>query len=387
MSRVMMKQYYLSVAILAAVLTSACVQAWYCDNTIHNGHLPSPVQRYHIVDLGPANLDVKKLSRFEHVISTGPRINNLGQISYNTSEGAFIRDPSFGEYRLQISGAQVQVHDLNNKGESLVTIRRPDNEIEWVLWPRKSLFGLAQTESELNTLKKHIATLDKSSLNFMCCMNDRSAVVGYKEVNDNLLTTEWTSVRGLKPLGECEGFQIYGFTRGINNAGSVIGFFQEQVDSPPFLFNPCKGLSVLRDYRERVNCQGWIDLADLVLTEENVVYGTYVVRNVSEKRGNLNDVGVYFTYRWDPAIDDFVVLDMRNMRITAINSANTLVGSYNGSAAIRRQGGEPVLLSEMEPIESQGWELIEATGINDKEQIVGYGKKQGEIHLFLFEPI
>lgn len=350
--------------------------------------LKCPVVQYRLVDLGPSNLDQTQMTKLDLVFSLAPLVNNLGQVIYNTEMGAFVRDPSFGEYVLKLNEAKVYAHALNNKGEMLVSINRVDKQTEWMLWPRRSQFGCAWEEKDLNARKRHIANLENpDSPLFMCTLNDQTLSTGYRQHGQNLIPLTWSPEYGLTPMGQCWGYHILGYPRALNNFGTIAGFFQEINDSPPFVWHQCKGISVLRDYRSLVQCQGWIDLADLVLTQNNLVYGTYVVRYISKLKDNKDDLGVYFIYRWDPSRDEFIVLDIRNFRITAVNSANTLVGTYKGQAAMRRQGDEPLELIKMVPNDSEGWELLEATGINDRDQIVGYGKKMGIIHNFLIEPL
>jgi hypothetical protein len=347
-----------------------------------------PVVKYRLVDLGPSGLEQKEVTRLELVFSLAPSVNNLGQVVYNTSQGGYVRDPAFGEYKLKISDAKVFVHALNGKGQLLVSVTRSDKHVEWMLWPRRSNFGCAWTEPELNAKKFHIANLENpESPLFMCTLNDHAMSAGYRQHEQTLIPLTWTPECGLKPMGYCSGLHALGFPRALNNKGTIAGYYQDANDSPPFVWHPCKGINILRDYRSLVQCQGWIDLADLVLTQDNLIYGTYVVKYISKLRGNTEDLGVYFVYRWDPTRDDFLVLDIRNFRIAAVNGANTLVGSYNGKAAMRRQGDEPLELSKMVPDDMEGWELIEATGINDRDQIVGYGTKMGQLHNFLIEPL
>lgn len=347
-----------------------------------------PIVTYRLVDLGPAELDQKDLTKLEQRFSLAPSVNNLGQVVYNTSQGALVRDPAFGEYILKLSEAKVFAHDVNNKGQLLVSVNRVNKQTEWMLWPRRSPFGLAWMEQDLNIKKLHIANLENPDTPlFMVGLNDQPQAVGYRQHEQTLIPLTWSPECGLNPMGHCLGFNVLGFPRAINNSGTIAGYYQDFNDSPPFVWNPCKGINILRDYRSLVQCQGWIDLADMVLTENNIIYGTYVVRHISKVRGNTQDIGVYFMYRWDPSRDDFLVLDIRNFRIASINGANTLVGSYNGKAAMRRQGDEPVELSTMVPNDMDGWELLEATGINDRDQIVGYGKKMGQLHNFLIEPL
>ncbi len=74
------------------------------------------------------------------------------------------------------------------------------------------------------------------------------------------------------------------------------------------------------------------------------------------------------------------------MRLTSINSANTIAGSFNGRAAIFHEGQQPIDLNNLLINPEGKWELIEATAINDRGHIVGFGRHHGELHLFLLEP-
>lgn len=348
---------------------------------------PSLVVKYQFVDLGPADLDVKSLSRMDSAVSQASSINNLGHIVFSTSQGSHLRDPAFGEYLLKLNDAKVYAHALNNKGEMLVSVNRSDKQIEWVLWPRRSLFGVAWNEKELNAKKAYIARLDDSGPPlFMSLLNDQSACVGYQK-KEQLFPLVWDPKTGLNPMGHQAGLNAAVLPLAINNQGTIGGYYQDANDNLPFVWHPDKGINILRNYRDLVQSHGWVELADLVVTEDNIVYGTYVVKEVSKAKGDEKNVGVYFVYRWDPARDDFNVLGMPDFRIADVNQANTLVGSYKGRAALRRQGSGPMELKEMVPAATQEWELLEATSINDRDQIVGYGTKMGKIHHFLIEPM
>lgn len=74
------------------------------------------------------------------------------------------------------------------------------------------------------------------------------------------------------------------------------------------------------------------------------------------------------------------------MRISDINDQHVLVGSIQGEAAICRPGQRPALLKTTIPErELEGWKLLEATGINNSDKIVGYGTFNGRTRLFLLQ--
>jgi hypothetical protein len=80
------------------------------------------------------------------------------------------------------------------------------------------------------------------------------------------------------------------------------------------------------------------------------------------------------------------LLDLDNLRINAVNSSHVIVGSLDGKAATCWPGDKPILLSNIVKEEpGKEWELLEATGINDAGKIVGYGKLNGRMHIFLLD--
>lgn len=342
--------------------------------------VPCPVVSYKLTDLGPTSLDAAQLTKLEPLYSLAPSINNLGQILFNKADGGYIRDPNYGEYSLGIGDIKVFGHAINNRGEALVSVFRTHNDIEWMVWLQKTTLNSAPEGT-----KYHIANLGKETKAFFSLINDNGLVAGYKDIDNKLRPLVWTSCEGLHSLGYYNSYDIAGFPRGINNQGTVVGFFEDTTDSPPFIWNCQCGLDILRNYRSIVGCPGWIELADMVVTQENVVYGTYVLKYVSSK-GDPNDLNKYFLYRWSPYEKSFNILPIKNFRIAAINNSNTLAGSYNGHAAIRREGQAPVDLNSLIADQAKNWELLEATGINDRGQIIGFGKFQGQMHLFLLEP-
>ncbi len=85
--------------------------------------------------------------------------------------------------------------------------------------------------------------------------------------------------------------------------------------------------------------------------------------------GKMTDLGVFFVPE-------------------AINNFGVVVGVSNGGSAIIYTGGTVQDLNTLIPANS-GWVLTEATGINDKGQIVcnGYNTTTGYRHAFLLNPI
>jgi probable HAF family extracellular repeat protein len=65
---------------------------------------------------------------------------------------------------------------------------------------------------------------------------------------------------------------------------------------------------------------------------------------------------------------------------------STLILGDGFSHAFVHKGGGMLDLNDLIPSNS-GWELLQANGINDAGQIVGYGSVNGEVHAFLLTPV
>lgn len=353
-----------------------------CAHSLAPSHAALPVASYQLKDLGSTTLKQSQLTRLEPLYSLAPSINNRGQILFNNQEGAYLRDPNVGEYALSPSAPLVYGHAINDKGNALVSLVRKGSPTEWMLWSLQSTPKCGRPQAA----KIHIAQLDKDTPLFLGAMNDDDHVIGYKEVNDKLHPLIWTPCTSLQPLGQAGSYDIEGFPRSINNQGTVVGFFEDRTDSPPFMWSCHDQLQVLYDYRNLIMNLGWVELTDMVVNNKNVVYGTFLLKYVAQN-GNQDNINNYFTYRWSPADDTFSFMGLKDMRIAAINNNNSIVGSLKGHAIVRHEGQDPVDLNTLIDNQNGDWELLEATSINDSKIIVGYGTFKGTMHLFLLEPL
>lgn len=357
------------------VTSDAATEHSKCSATV-----PSLTASYTIKDLGATSLKQEQLTHLEPLYSLAPMLNNQGLVIYNTAEGAYVRNLYGGGYALSIPGIMVFAHALNHKGDVLVSLIRKDQEIEWMVWRLDK-----SCKNGTPTSKRHIAHLDRNQRAFFCSLNDNAMVTGYREIEEKLCPLIWTPCTGLQPLGICDRYHIRGFPRGINNCGTVVGFFQEANDALPFTWNCCSGLEIERNYRNHIKGRGWIELADILIDQTGVVYGTYFVKYQSVGNG-MKDLNRYFMYRWNGKTDCFRPLDVQDMRLSSINASNTIVGSSHGRAAILFAGQQPIDANTLISNPNGEWELLEATNINDKGEIVGYGQYKKEMHIFLLEP-
>lgn len=347
---------------------------------VHRDYQPQIVSHYRLIDLGATEVDLSKLSKIAQKMSYAPAINNSAQGMGNREVGGFVFLPMRWEYSPQMAGMKVNFHGINNRGDLLVTLARSGSSLEWMVWPRE--------EGGYGNTRKHVQTVDLFDANFfLSCINDCGQVVGYRVNNGKNQPILWSQETGVRPLGKDKGLQLYGIARAINAKGSVAGITDEAADHAPFFWNEKVGLEVMKSYRSQLRPKGWVEFADLVLTEDDTLYGTFWIKHLSNSDRSPRYT-TYFAYSWSPRTGNVKNLDMLGMRIADVNSSHCLVGSVDGKAVLRKRGYKPVFLSDIINISEQAdWELLEATGINDSDQIVGYGTYQGKPHLFLAEPI
>jgi probable HAF family extracellular repeat protein len=104
--------------------------------------------------------------------------------------------------------------------------------------------------------------------------------------------------------------------------------------------------------------------------------------------GGLNDqdqiaMGVNEqAYLWDSGT--LTPVAPPNSWADCVNNAGHVVGSMNAVAFLYVSGVTYDLNSLIPP--NSGWTLFEATGINDLDQIAGYGQINGETHEFRLDP-
>ncbi len=301
-------------------------------------------------------------------------------VTGNTLKGGFVTLPTHWEYIPHINGVNIHLYGIDAKGDLLVTLERGADSQEWMLWPlHKGGYG---------TERNHIQTVDpfKSDFTFTS-FNDNGLFIGYKKVDGKNKPYIWSVDKGFQPLGGEKGLQMSGFAKDVNHKGSIAGITDDPTDRAPFLWHENEKLEVLRKYRNTLVPKGWIEFADMVLAEDDTIYGTFWIKNQNSENGNVLN-RQYYAYHWEPHQSKLQMLDLKGMRLAAVNSGHLLVGSYNDKAMIRILDQQPVALADlMDPETLKGWELLEATSVNDKGQIVGYGKHNGQVHIFLADPV
>lgn len=345
-------------------------------------HIPSPVAKYRLIDLGEADFYPEEhLSKFTRGISYAPCINNEGVVIANNSSGGVLRSTSQNkwEFAPQINGMKIFFHALNDRGDLVVTLSRDIHALEWLVW----LFQEGKYEARYN-----VRTVDPFySRTKMLAINNSLMAVGFEKEGVLPSPIVWNPPLGPRRLGEECGLDVHGAAKAINPSGTVAGNYDTLTENSIFVWNARYGLEALKNYRNRLQAPGWVEFADLVLTDDDIVYGTYWVKHCTTN-DNPPDAMRYEAYAWNPHKPEFQGLDLGGMRIASVNRYHVLVGSQNGRAVVREPCKKPVALDVWMPLnEIKDWQLLEATCINDNGQIVGIGKYRGVMHFYLAEPL
>lgn len=341
---------------------------------------PCKPPSYILYDMGETTVDPALLNPFALPRTFAPRINNQRQISANRIDEGYFRDLDHGELVSQIGYClRGFAFGLNDNGEIIATLERNKGNVDWFVWKQKNLRkekrypveppeGLSGLNVELRAISNNGWAV--GSMNPGCVL--RPAV--------------WNASRGLKPFGFYVGWDFKGAAWGINKKGTIVGFVSECCEEPPFVWNEQCGLEILRNYRIPFEAQssheihGTVRFADMLVTDDDYVYGTlWIDEGYYDDDGRIR----YFAYRWEPYNHDFRYLDLEGMRLNGVNKNHTLVGSLDRQAALRERGEKPILLQKY--VQGDDWHLIEATGINDHGDIVGYGTFRGATHVFLMK--
>lgn len=361
---------------LATLLVS--FQSLFAGIRIEEAKSPIPCRplQYTVYDMGETTVGAALMSPFVMPQSLAPHINNAGQVTANRDDEGYVRDLNNGELVPQI-GPRLNgfVYGISNAGDILSSIVRDKDAIDWTVWTQKNLrkekrFPIA-TIDNVPTQNVHLRALNASKW-----------AVGYFNPGAELEPVVWNPCNGLKPLGWYLGWPLRGVAFGISDAGTIVGYVSEGDADFPFVWNEKGGYVVMRYYKHAFEAQscrdisGRVHFVDMVVTDDNYVYGTFWMEGDDDKK--------YFAYRWEPYSQDFRYLELGGMRINGTNKEHTLVGALNGEAVLRAKGREVVPLKNY-VTGGDDWVLLEATDINDHGDIVGYGKYKGSPHVFLLK--
>lgn len=340
----------------------------------------APLVHYKLIDLGTNDLTQEKLTRHQEGLSLGPTINNRGDIIGNRLDGGFIISTAGTEYMPAYNKAKYYFYDINNKGDILAAFERSNDDIQWIVWPTAE--NLQQSRLPIDTVE---ISGDRITLGKI---NDNQFVAGTARPDHNRsMPISWTPKQELYRLGFFQGINLFGTVQSLNNHDFVAGKSHSNLETFPYVWDGEKSHELFNLRRQFLVPSGAkIAFADLLINNDDILYGTYWINTDFWDDPNPA-VKKYMSFSWQPQTQQFQLLDLDGMRFSAINQ-DRIVGSLHGEAAFANKGFKPIkLAAAMTHEEIAGWKLIEATDINDKGQIVGYGTKQGSLHLFLAEPL
>ncbi len=365
--------------VLLCLLPTLCLNG-FTSHIEELQHVPSPIQKYHLVDIGETDIPTDRLSRLRRGLTYAPSINNKSQVAWNSSAGGSLKSlkKPINEFIPRFEGMRLYFIDVNDEGDLLISIERGHDSIEWLLWPY---------DGANYNHRQHIHTADPFAANLVLSgFNKDRRVVGHFKKDGSVEPAAWSHLAGLHPLGKSAGLEALGIARNINDRNTVVGLYEEMKVSSPFIWSHHTGFEVMRNYRDKLFPIGWMEFSDILITPDDVVYGNYWL-----KHGSFDDSPKvstpHYGYIWKPRSSEIEQLDLEGMRLTSVNQGHTLVGSWQGRAAIREINRRPLFIDLlMSPSELEGWDLLEATGINDEGQIIGYGTFKGKTHIFLAEP-
>lgn len=334
---------------------------------------------YQLIDLGLIDLEDTKLSRVHSSSTLAPMVNNKGWTAANDSNQGTVFMTSNFKYKPQVSNVPISILAMDSQGNLLVNLQREGNSHELMFWPWEDNKPSAQR------IHVHSSQPSSDKLTFVA-LNDIGTVIANKTSSHGQLPVVWSAAQGWQPLGAAQGLHLHARAKSINKDGHVIGIMETKTDSYPFFWDDSYGLEAMRSYRNAFSAKGWIEFSDMVLTDDDTVYGTFWVRYHTPGDQAFKN-NPYYAYKWSPATGAIMQLGFKDMRIADVNNNHQMVGSWQGKAALATSQGQPLVLKAlMPPDQTEGWELIEATSINDKGQIAGYGKYRGETHIFFAEP-
>ncbi len=336
----------------------------------------SSAYKTEFIDLGETDISLEKLNKYALPVSYAPQINNHKQVTCNQSAYGELKGSSIDFMSPQISSIRSKCYGLNNLGDVVVGFLQFHSDVDWWIWSQENFTKTATKQIELNGIIG-------DSL-YIRAINDSKMAVGVFKPSGMLRPIIWTPNDGLHHLGYYLGWDIAGVIWDVNDSGMVVGYIDENAVKTPFTWSKNTGLNRLANFKQHwkeTTCRQ-IDnnpeFGDLAISDNNLLYGTFW-----ENSQNLTSPTLAFW--WDPQSDSFRKLDLDGMRINAINTSDTIVGSWNGQASLCDLGNKPVALSSLIKDLSPDWKLLDATDINCWGDIVGYATLKDKPHYFMLK--
>lgn len=201
-------------------------------------------------------------------------------------------------------------------------------------------------------------------------INDSRHMVGTLSTSAGLRAAIWTSEGGLMMI-DPGGVASCGY--GLNNMGEIVGCYWTSAKKPKaFLWSAERGVV---DLSKQIG-------TDVAFAKDVNDRGIIVGQLGSEEFGQA--------FCWDP-VNGLCILDNAGANSSCANGINDrglIVGHYEYQgrmhACLWTDSNSRIDLNELLPPGSQ-WELQAAWAINDRDQVVGYGAKNGQPHDFLLD--
>lgn len=329
---------------------------------------PALAATYEVVDIAPYVAHVRR-----HSDNDGIAINNAGEIAGTayTESGplAFIYRSGALQYLGTLGSSDSYAAAINARGD--VAGHSSDSDahdtVRPFLWNGRSM-------KDLGSLGGPFA--------FAYGVNKARQVAGFSYLTSGSYRAFLYSHGSMQDLGTLGGTSSAAY--GINDAGVVVGFAANS-----------DGLNRAFKYSQGT------------MTELGTLGGGPTSSSVALaiNQGGLAvgwskpDWGSSFhAVRFDAGgATDLGTLGGAYSSATAVNTRGDIVGwstsqgtgnSPGAHKAVLFRDGRVILLAHrLDPLTGAGWRLIEATGINDKGQIVGWGEHDGAYRIYLLNPM
>jgi probable HAF family extracellular repeat protein len=290
---------------------------------------------------------------------------------------------------------------INNKGQVVGYFSAPD--------------GIHAFLYEAGQIKD-LGTLGGTNI-YALSINDASQVAGVAETSSGMQAFLFQngSITNLETLG---GLNSYAY--GINHRGEIVGHIDTPIGARAFVYRDGEKIELgtlggTNSFGYGINSALQIAGASLtadnrslhaffwetnLITDLNLLLTSASQWELREAHG-INDSGQIvgsgifhgrehaFLYTAGSVIDLGILIGGTNSYALGVNNKSHAVGGASTSSGIHaflwRNGSMVDLNSFLGP--NSGWELREASGINDLGQIVGRASLNGQQHAFLLSPV
>ncbi|MEM1282387.1 MAG: hypothetical protein AAGG81_02410 [Chlamydiota bacterium] len=361
MSRYLKHTYHVLLCALLFFIGTSPLEGMYLNKGI-----PLDLTHYCFFDLGPTNLAERCLDRHCWPMSLAPRININGQVIGNRGERGFVWTKHQGFITYSHDGYYTCFVDINNDGTVLGMVKINDEYSEWFLWTEHQCIREGRAPFLL---------CDKQYSNhvYLRALNDHGNIVGARlDECGCYRSIFWDEKKCIRDLP-------YPLLWDINNSNYMLGSEPMEFREQPITWHIKGGMNVINDDRRFGKPYNIRSFFNPVIAEDTSVYGNFI----ANKWGS----NYTYAYMWNACDAIFRPLDLNQMLISSVNKCHVLVGTLQGQAVMSKNHGPPIPLVSLVINKPSGWQLINATDINDKGQIVGWGRKSGEIRFFMLDPI